>query len=269
MARELGCTQPAVSQHVKRLEKATGVRLLERHSEGVTPTAEGWVLYEAASEGMAGLDLAVRRLDEFARGEAGSVRVHTGATTIRHFMAGAIGEFRERFPRATLEFRTTVSSRQSFDALIDGSVDLAWVTIGGPVAGIEFRPVTELPWVLVVRGDDPLADRTTVSPADLADVALIRLPEHSVSRRHLDAALTRLGVRPRSETGATDWNTAALLAGLGTGHALVPALGYDGGDVRLLPVPFVPPLAVGWAARRWAGLPPLAREFAGLVEANC
>ncbi|MFE3195999.1 LysR family transcriptional regulator substrate-binding protein [Nocardia sp. NPDC059240] len=142
------------------------------------------------------------------------------------------------------------------------------MTVGRTVAGIEFRPVTELPWVLVVHGDDPLADRTTIAPADLADVALIRLPEHSVSRRHLDAALTRLGVRPHSENGATDWNTAVLLAGLGIGHALVPALSYDGGDVCRVPVPFVPPLAVGWATRRWAALPALTHEFAGLVEAD-
>lgn len=271
VARELSCTQPAVSQHVKRLERATGVRLLERHSDGVTATAEGLVLYAAATEGIAGLDLALHRLREFARGEAGSVRVHTGATTIRHFMAEAIVEFRRRFPRARLEFRTTVSSRQSFDALAEGAVDLAWVTIGAPVPGIELRPIVELPWVLAVRDDDPLAGRLAVTAADLAELEHIRLPEHAASRRHLDAALARLGVEAASETGVTDWNTAVLLAGLGAGHAIVPALPYDSGAaadsrVRYLALPFVPPLAVGWAVRRWDALTPLARAFADAVE---
>ncbi|MVU82346.1 LysR family transcriptional regulator [Nocardia sp. ET3-3] len=274
VARELSCTQPAVSQHVKRLEQATGVRLLERRRDGVVPTPEGLVLYAAASDGIAGLDLALRRLGEFARGEAGSVRLHTGATTIRHFMSEAITEFRQRFPRAALEFRTTTSSRQSFDALIDGMVDLAWVTIGGTVSGIEFRPVVELPWVLATHDDDPLAHRPAISPTDLTDIRHIRLPQHSASRRHLETALTRLGIHLTSETGVTDWNTAVLLAELGAGHAIVPALSYNSATtteprIRYLPLPFVPPLTVGWAVRRWDSLTPLARAFADLVEQQC
>ncbi|MFI1912261.1 LysR family transcriptional regulator [Nocardia sp. NPDC020380] len=273
VARDLSCTQPAVSQHVKRLEQATGVRLLERRPDGVTPTPEGLLLYAAASDGISGLDLALRRLGEFARGEAGSVRLHTGATTIRHFMADAIIEFRGQFPRASLDFRTTVSSRQSFDAVLEGSVDLAWVTINGTVPGVELRPVVELPWVLAVRDDDPLAHRSAIGPEDLTGIRHIRLPEHAASRRHLDTALTRLGIHLTSETGVTDWNTAVLLAELGIGHAVVPALRYNsaatGGRLRYLALPFVSPLPVGWAVRRWDALTPLARAFADLVEQQC
>ncbi|WP_067714457.1 LysR family transcriptional regulator [Nocardia yamanashiensis] len=271
VARDQSCTQSAVSQHVKRLEKATGVRLLERRPDGVTPTPEGLVLLAAASDGIAGLDLAVRRLGEFARGEAGAVRITTGATTIRHFMSTAVAEFRRHYPQATLDFRTIVSSRDCFDALTAGSVDLAWVTIHGPVPGIEQRPVLELPWVLAVRADDPVADLPTVAPADLAGLRHIRLPENSASRVHLDAALTRLGVRLPSETGVTDWNTAVLLTELGIGHAVVPDLPYEAAGassspLRFIPLPYLPPLPVGWAVRRWDALTPLARAFAELVD---
>ncbi|MET9489458.1 LysR family transcriptional regulator [Nocardia sp. NPDC006630] len=273
VARELSCSQSAVSQHVKRLEQATGVRLLERGLHGVTPTPEGLVLQAAASDGIAGLDSALRQLGESARGEAGSVRVTTGATTIRHFMSDAIIDFRQRFPRATLDFRTIISSRSCFDWLTEGTVDLAWVTIHGSVHGIEQRPVMELPWVLAVRKDDPLAGRCSILPADLADIRHIRLPDNSASRIHLDAALTRLGVRLTSETGVTDWNTAVLLAELGVGHAVVPDLPYAAGasttPLRFLPLPYIPPLPVGWAVRRWEALTPLARAFADMVDHQC
>ncbi|MEV5574175.1 LysR family transcriptional regulator [Spirillospora sp. NPDC052269] len=269
VARDLSCTQSAVSQHVKRLEKETGVRLLERRPRGVVPTPEGMVLQAAAAEGLAGLDSALRRLGELARGEAGSVRVTTGSTTVRHFMSEAVVAFRERHPEASLEFRTETSSRSCFDALAEGSVDLAWVTIGGPVRGIEQRPVVELSWVLAVRADDPLARRTSITVADLAGIRHIRLPENSSSRAHLDTAFARLGVRLASDTGVADWDTAILLAELGVGHAVVPALpGQDsaaGSPLRFLPVPDLPPLPVGWAVRRWDALTPLARTFADMV----
>lgn len=270
VARELTCTQSAVSQHVKRLERETGVSLLERRPRGVVPTAAGRILCEAAADGLAGLDVALRRIGDLVNGESGAVRIATGGTTVRHFMADAVVAFRRQYPGVSLEFRIESSGRRCFDALLSGDLDLAWITIGEPVRGIEQRPVLDLPWVLAVRSGDPLADRPHIDPAHLNGVPLVRLPPHSVSGAHLDAAFAELGVRAGSDTSVADWDTALLLAELGLGHAVVPALPglpASGGDtpLRLVPVPALPPLSVGWAVRRWDALPPLARAFAGMV----
>ncbi|MEV0411216.1 LysR family transcriptional regulator [Streptomyces sp. NPDC050448] len=274
VARDLGCTQSAVSQHIRRLEKQTGTGLLERHARGVVPTEAGRILQAAAADGIAGLDGALRRLDDLVRGDTGSVRITTGATTVRHFMSEAVVDFRRRHPQVSLEFQTENSSRSCFDALAADDLDLAWITIGRPVRGIEQRPVMELPWVLAVCAGDPLAARTRIEPADLAGIRHIRLPERSASRAHLDAAFAESGIRIRSDTSVADWDTALLLAELGLGHAVVPALpgwrvpGSDG-PLRLVPVPALPPLAVGWAVRRWEALSPLARVFADDVARSC
>ncbi|MFD9333384.1 LysR family transcriptional regulator [Streptomyces sp. NPDC060028] len=274
VARDLGRTQSAVSQHVRRLEKQTGAVLLERHARGVVPTEAGRILWAAAADGIAGLDGALRRLDDLVRGGAGSVRVTTGATTVRHFMAEAVVTFRRGHPRVSLEFQTENSSRSCFNALAADDLDLAWITIGAPVRGIEQRPVMHLPWVLAVRADDPLAARPRIELAELAAVHHIRLPENSASRAHLDAALAESGIRIASDTSVADWDTALLLAELGLGHAVVPALpgwqvpGTDG-PLRLVPVPALPPLAVGWAVRRWTALSPPARVFADEVARSC
>jgi DNA-binding transcriptional LysR family regulator len=69
-----------------------------------------------------------------------------------------------------------------------------------------------------------------------------------------------------------DWDTALLLAELGLGHAILPSPpGWSHGPgsvVRLIPIPDLPPLAAGWAARRWDALSPLALEFADTVVAS-
>jgi DNA-binding transcriptional LysR family regulator len=269
VARELDCTQSAVSQHVKRLERETGVALLERQSRGVVPTGAGRVLEAAAAEGLSGLDLALRQLRDLVEGASGQVRVATGATTVRHFMSDAVVEFRRRHPHVNLEFRTVSSGRGSFDALTDGVLDLAWITLGPPVRGIEQRAVVELPWVLAVRVGDALADRPSVDPHELAGVRLIRLPPNSASAAQLDAACAELGVRFGYDTSVADWDTALLLAELGVGRAVIPALpglAVPGeGALRLIPVPLLRPLPVGWAVRRWDALSPAARAFADTV----
>ncbi|MEU0432996.1 LysR family transcriptional regulator [Streptomyces sp. NPDC006290] len=274
VARELGCTQSAVSQHVRRLEREVGVGLVERQARGVVPTRAGRVLERAAADGMAGLDLALRRLDELARGGAGTVRIATGGTTVRHFMSGAVVEFRRRYPKVSLEFQTENSSRGCFDALARHGLDLAWITLGPPVRGVEQRAVAELPWVLAVRADDELAVRERIEAEELAGLRIVGLPENSTSRAHLDAVYRELGIpASASDTSVADWDTAILLAELGLGHAVVPDLpglrgpGHPG--LRFLPVPALPPLTVGWAVRQWDALSPVAHEFADTVVRHC
>ncbi|MFJ9729020.1 LysR family transcriptional regulator [Streptomyces sp. NPDC101209] len=269
VARELGCTQSAVSQHVKRLERETGVALLERQARGVAATRAGRVLEAAAAEGLSGLDLALAQLRDLVDGEAGHVRVATGATTVRHFMSDAVVDFRRRHPKVNLEFRTVSSGRGSFEALTDGTLDLVWITLGPPARGIEQRAVVELPWVLAVREDDPLAERVSLDAGELDGLRLIRLPPTSASALHLDAACEESGVRLGYDTSIADWDTALLLAELGVGRAVVPALpglAVPGdGPLRLIPLPRLRPLPVGWAVRRWDALSPAARAFADTV----
>lgn len=272
MARELGCTQSAVSQHVRRLEREVGVGLVERQARGVVPTKAGRLLQEAAAEGIAGLDLALRRLAELVRGDGGVVRIATGGTTVRHFMTEGIVDFRRSYPGVALEFHTVRSSGGCRDALADPALDLdlAWVTLGPAVRGLEQRAVARLPWVLAVRADDELAGRERIEGDELAGLRLIGLPKNSTSYAHLDAAYRELGIKvAASGAGVADWDTAILLAELGVGHAVVPALpGWTGPGhpgLRFVPVPDLPPLTVGWAVRRWEALSPPARAFADTV----
>ncbi|GAB2748222.1 LysR family transcriptional regulator [Kitasatospora kifunensis] len=272
VARDLSRTQSAISQHVRRLESELGLTLLERRPRGVAPTQAGQILHRAASQGLGHLDLALRQLRDLRNGERGTVRITTGATTMRHFMTAAVVHFRRQHPDVNLEFRTETSSRSCFDALAAGEADLAWITIGAAVRGIEQRPVIELPWVLAVHAEDPLAQRELIEPADLSRIRPIRLPENSVARAQLDGQLAHrddADAEPNATTSVADWDTAILLAEIGLGHAVVPALpGWRAPDhptLRLIPIPALPPLAVGWAVRQWGALTSLAQEFAETV----
>jgi DNA-binding transcriptional LysR family regulator len=269
VARTLGCTQSAVSQHIKRLEKETGLVLIERQPRGVAPTQAGRTLYQAAAGGIASLDAAFRQLGELRDGRGGAVSVTTGGVSVRHFMAEAIVAFRRQHPHVTLEFRAAYSTRQCIELLRGGRVDLAWITLGPPQPGIQQRPVVDLPWVLVTQADDPLAARSRIDPGELAGIRYIAYPESSASRQQLEERFVRLGISPPAPVGVADWDTAILLAELGIGHAIVPALPRladpSGGPVRTVPIPALDPLTVGWAVRQWNVLSPLAAEFAALV----
>ena len=198
-----------------------------------------------------------------------SIRVTTGAISVRHFMSEAVIEFRYRNPQASLAFRTASTSGECLAALLKDEADLAWVTMSGPVPGVELRPALELPWVLAMRAGEIYSERAFVEVPELSGLRLIKLPEDSASGARLAAGLADVSLA--SDVGIADWDTALLLAELAVGHAIVPRvpgpLPVDGA-LRLVPVRGLTPLSVGWAARSWDALPPTARTFAETVSRN-
>src|SRR3954466_14878831 len=98
-AAALDFTQPAVSQHISRLESALGTRVLERSARGVTLARAGEVLVRHAS---ALLD-AARRAEEAVREAAGvgkaNVRVAAFPSAAAGLLPAAARELRAPRPR--------------------------------------------------------------------------------------------------------------------------------------------------------------------------
>src|SRR3954470_19098294 len=166
-AAALDFTQPAVSQHISRLETALGTRVLERSARGVTLTPAGEVLVRHAS---ALLD-AGRRAEEAVRQAAGvgkaTGRVSAFASAAAGLLPGATRELRARRPDAELTLQV-LENEQGLDAMLAGRVDVD-VVVQSPLAPIPARPVVEyLPISddelrIAVAADHPLAARASVA----------------------------------------------------------------------------------------------------------
>lgn len=85
-AEAAGLSQPALTQGLVKLERQLGVRLFERHSDGVSPTEAGTALAERASRAFSVLAIAARRSGRSAaRGFAAPERLMT-ATQLEAFL---------------------------------------------------------------------------------------------------------------------------------------------------------------------------------------
>src|SRR6185503_11626519 len=144
-ATALDFTQPAVSQHISRLETALGVRVLDRNARGVTLTPAGEVLVRHAS---ALLD-AARRAEEAVRDAAGigraQVRVAAFPSAAAGLLPGATRELRNRRPDAELALQVA-ELEGALDALQSGRVDVATIVRSPlqptePRAGVEYLPI--------------------------------------------------------------------------------------------------------------------------------
>lgn len=146
-AAALDFTQPAISQHISRLEQSLGTRLLERSARGVTLTPAGEVLVRHAS---ALLD-AARRAEEAVRDAAGvgRPRVRLGAfpSAAAGLVPGAARAFRARRPDAEIELQV-LEEDPALDALLAGRIDIATIpqsplAPSPPRPGVDYYPIAD------------------------------------------------------------------------------------------------------------------------------
>jgi DNA-binding transcriptional LysR family regulator len=206
-------------------------------------------------DGLDNIALGVRQVQQLAAGETGSLGITTGGTTIRHFMSDAVVAFRQRYPNVKLHFHSANSHRRCIDALRNEQADLAFITIGESIKGIEQRPFIEMPWVLVVPEDEPLAHTKHLKARQLKNISYIALKESSTSQNQLSRLLLDKGVQCQTITTVDDWDTAIQFVDMGLGYAITPLRHADNlrnqHRVASIPIVDLPPVAFGWASRRW------------------
>jgi DNA-binding transcriptional LysR family regulator len=120
-ARLIGASPSAISKSVARLEQRLGVRLLQRSTRTLSPTAEGAAYYERVAPHLRAIEEAedIVQVPENVRG---LLRVTVPSTLGRVLIAAWAGSFLDRHPDIKLELSVTDRRvdliRESFDIAV-------------------------------------------------------------------------------------------------------------------------------------------------------
>ena len=146
-AKQLALSPPRVSEMVRNLEERLGVRLVERTTRSVAPTAAGERLLERLRPVLDEYQSALESTNEFRGKPAGMLRVTAPPPAGDFFLASAIPRFLAHYPEISLDLSFT-------DALTDIVAERfdAGIRIGERIERdmIAVRVTDELP--LVVAG---------------------------------------------------------------------------------------------------------------------
>ena len=228
-ADALGFTPSAVSQQVKRLERQTGVPLLERVGRGVILTDHGRHLVDAGGRLLADLEEVESTLHHRAGAVAGQLRVTAFSTAMRGLVAPVVRQLRDAHPDLTLSL-TEREPWDTIDLVSSGQSDLGVVHRWGDLpitipdhldATVVAHDVADV----VMRRDHPLAGRPAVTPRDLVDEDWIATPEGTICRQWLTRMSAGTGRLPRIAHTSMEFDSHLALVRAGLGIALVPRLG--------------------------------------------
>lgn len=125
-SRHLGSHQPTVGRRIDGLEKRLGVRLFQRHAQGLTLTEEGQRIMQAAES----MDEAAATLQRASGFDRDSVRIAAPSGLAVHVIAAKLPQLYERFPNLDVVLQPSVSSAD----LTHGEADVA-VRLYRPTAG--------------------------------------------------------------------------------------------------------------------------------------
>ncbi|HEX7646317.1 MAG TPA: LysR family transcriptional regulator [Noviherbaspirillum sp.] len=102
-ARALGISAAAVSKNVAGLERALGVRLMNRTTRSLQLTAEGSAFLERARIAITALDEAIDAIAAQRAEPAGRVRISTSNAFGRTYLLPLVPGLTKRFPALTVE----------------------------------------------------------------------------------------------------------------------------------------------------------------------
>jgi DNA-binding transcriptional LysR family regulator len=102
-AAHLGITPSALSQTIRQLEERLGVRLLNRTTRSVAPTAAGERLYQRLRPAVDELDAAVTEAVSTRDRPAGMLRINAPRTAVMGLIAPRLGRFYRDNPGVILD----------------------------------------------------------------------------------------------------------------------------------------------------------------------
>ncbi|MCP3097398.1 LysR family transcriptional regulator [Myxococcus sp. K15C18031901] len=222
-AERLRLAQPALSQHIRRLEEELGCQLLRRDRRRVELTPAGRTLLESGRRALVHLEHAAEATRRAAAGQVEPLRIGFLSPASFALVPQVLRRLRAEHPRVHLVLREA-DSATLLDEVRLGGLDVAFVR--GPVTapGVLLETLSREPLVLVLPSDHRLARRTRVPLSELAQMEFVGFPRDSAPSLHdaITGMCLEAGFTPTFATEAGDWYTIVSLVAAGMGCAILP-----------------------------------------------
>jgi DNA-binding transcriptional LysR family regulator len=200
-ASHLSVTQPAISQAIADLERAVGVRLVDRGPRGVEPTIYGEMLLRRSAEAFDALHLGMRDIQSVLEPGTGEVRVGADMSYIAGgFLSAIIQRVSERFPKLAVHVieTTTTTAAPHFQELHERKVDLMVGRLTTPVATdeLEVETLFDEAIVVVASASSKWAAHSQIRLDDLLHEPWILAPAENTARLLVEQAFRAQRLEP-------------------------------------------------------------------------
>lgn len=180
-AQILNTTQPNISRSIGELEQALGVRLLDRHRQGIEPTEYGRALLDCGAAVFDDLRQGVKNIAFLADPTAGELRIGTTTFLAASFVSVLVDRLSRRYPRIVFNLVTGYTETLHRE-LAARNVDLLIIRGSGPIADprFDFEFLFDDSYVVAAGAQNEWVRRRRIEIAELVNESWVLPPPDSV-----------------------------------------------------------------------------------------
>ena len=172
----LHLTQSALSHQLLDIEQRLGTPLFHRVNKRMMLTDAGQRVLNSARQILDNLARTEEDVQLYASNRKGSIRLTTECYTVYHWLPAVMKRFEHKYP--DVEIKIEVGATEApFDALLSGTLDLAFVTSEKAPPPIKLETLFGDEMKVIVAPEHRFASMRFVKPSDLAEETLLTYSE--------------------------------------------------------------------------------------------
>ncbi|WP_028552520.1 LysR family transcriptional regulator [Paenibacillus sp. UNC451MF] len=269
-AENLLISQPAVTQHLRNLEKEIGTTLVQPEGRGITLTYAGHELHHLADKLFAVEQEIEHRMKQILEGTRGELTIAATYLPATLLLPKWIAHFKTEHEHVALKV-TTVNSQEAFELLYNSKADVAIIGGGWELPDIQWEHLLDDELWFIVPTHHPFANREVTLQQMMEETFVIREEGSSTRERFLSMCRTYNVRQPKIGMQFNGLYETIKAVHAGYGATLISAMAVqeyvDRGDVARVYVSQVElkrPIAICTAIT--STLSPIAKQFLALIR---
>jgi len=235
---KLFITQPAITSQIKAFEKSCNLTLFKKRGRKIYLTDEGKILYEYARKVFEYEKEIEDSIEDMRELKVGILKLGTTKTYARSYIPSFISKFMDSYPHVRIQLDEG-SSLQMTNSLLDFKNEIAIVAKIEENPHICFIPFCQEDIVPLVSPEHRLAERESITMAELAKEPIIMKEVGSGTRKALDDAFAQKNIVPNIllETNNTDFIKQLVLRGDGISFLVRVAISKELAEKKFVTIP--------------------------------
>ena len=194
-AEELFISQPAVTKHIKELERRVGMGLIQRRRGGFLLTDAGKILFKYTHKISSHLMDIENLLEDLKKDHQGILKIGTTESYSKGLMPKLLSGFQTSFP--FMKIALDVGNSEEIEkSLLAYKNDLVLIAVTKKSPRFESIPFLKEGLVLIVSPNHLLANKKSVSLKELGRYPLIIRAKGSTTRRIILQAFKDVEIHP-------------------------------------------------------------------------
>ena len=237
-AEKLFISQPAVTAQVKAFQEFCNLKLFKKMGRKIYLTDEGKSLYEYVRKVFEYEKEIEDTIEDMRSLKKGVLRLGTTKTYALSYMPFFISRFRQSYPHIKIHLDEG-SSLQMANSLLDLQNEIVIVAKVEDNHQIGFFPFCQEEIVVILSIDHHLAQRESITMAELAKEPIIMKECGSGTRKAVDEAFASKGLAPNilMETNNTDFIKQLGMRGDGISFLVRAAISKELAEKKLVTIP--------------------------------